>query len=56
MKLTQTIRTVARGTAAVMNTCLNPTCLHSQKTKGCTCCAKGHGSKARKISNTRKRK
>lgn len=39
------VRKIARTTSKIMNFCVNPLCLHSTKTKGCACCAKGCGSK-----------
>lgn len=39
------IRTTARAIHTALNFCMNPICLHSAPVKGCTCCAKGHGTK-----------
>lgn len=44
--MVNTIRTTARTIVTVLDFCLNPTCLHSQAAKGCTCCSRGHGKKA----------
>lgn len=47
------VRKAARGVSKVMNFCVNPACLHSEKTKGCACCARGCVGK--KKTKTRRR-
>jgi hypothetical protein len=47
------IRTTARTISTVMNFCVNPTCLHSEASKGCACCSRGHGKKGKTSSKTR---
>jgi hypothetical protein len=41
----QAIRKTAQVVTTTMNFCLSPACLHATKTKGCACCARGHGAK-----------
>lgn len=51
------IRKTARVITTTMNFCLNPTCLHADRAKGCACCKRGHGkSKSKTPAKSRKRR
>lgn len=52
----EAIRATARIVTTMMNTCVNPACLHATKTKGCACCAKGCGTKKTAKKSTRSRR